>query len=57
METSEPANKRASYEDFYGIPEDMIGEIIGGELAATPDRQDQKAAPLRPAWRDALLAD
>ena len=33
---SEPAKKRASYEDLYTIPENMIGEIIDGELIATP---------------------
>jgi Uma2 family endonuclease len=32
----EPARKRATYEDLYTIPENMTGEIIGGELIATP---------------------
>lgn len=31
-----PAKKRATYEDLYGIPENMTGEIIDGELIATP---------------------
>jgi Uma2 family endonuclease len=33
---SEPARKRASYNDLYSIPERMIGEIIDGELIVTP---------------------
>jgi Uma2 family endonuclease len=33
---SGPAKKRASYEDLYTIPENMIGEIIDGELIVTP---------------------
>jgi Uma2 family endonuclease len=33
---SEPAKKSASYGDLYTIPENMIGEIIDGELVATP---------------------
>jgi Uma2 family endonuclease len=33
---SEPARKRASYDDLYSIPETMIGEIIDGELIVTP---------------------
>lgn len=33
---SDPANKLATYEDLYNIPENMIGEIISGELIATP---------------------
>ena len=33
---NEPARKRASYEDLYAIPENMVGEIIDGELIATP---------------------
>lgn len=33
---SEPARKKATYEDLYGVPENMIGEIINGELIATP---------------------
>jgi Uma2 family endonuclease len=30
------AKKLASYEDLYNIPENMIGEIINGELIVTP---------------------
>ena len=33
---SEPARKRATYEDLYNIPENMTGEIINGELVVTP---------------------
>jgi Uma2 family endonuclease len=33
---AEPAKKRATYDDLYGIPENMTGEIIGGELIVTP---------------------
>ena len=33
---SQPAAKRAVYEDLYKIPEDSIGEIIDGELIVTP---------------------
>jgi Uma2 family endonuclease len=33
---SEPAKKRATYEDLYGIPENMTGEIIDGELIVSP---------------------
>ncbi len=33
---SEPAKKKATYEDLYGIPENMIGEIIDGELTVLP---------------------
>jgi Uma2 family endonuclease len=33
---SEPANKRAVYEDLFDIPENMTGEIIDGELIVTP---------------------
>ena len=32
----EPAKKRATYQDLYSIPEDMIGEIIDGELVVMP---------------------
>ena len=38
---SEPAGKRAVYEDLFGIPENMTGEIIDGELIVTP-RPSQK---------------
>ena len=30
------AKKRATYEDLYSLPEHWIGEIIDGELVATP---------------------
>ncbi|PIU31461.1 MAG: hypothetical protein COT06_08030 [Syntrophobacteraceae bacterium CG07_land_8_20_14_0_80_61_8] len=33
---SEPAKKKATYEDLWNLPENLIGEIIGGELVATP---------------------
>ena len=33
---SEPAKKLATYEDLYSVPENMIGEIINGELIVTP---------------------
>lgn len=33
---AEPARKRATYDDLYNIPENMTGEIIGGDLYATP---------------------
>lgn len=33
---SEPAAKKASYEDLYRIPENKIGEIIDGQLVVTP---------------------
>jgi Uma2 family endonuclease len=33
---SEPARKKATYEDLHGIPENMTGEIIAGELIVTP---------------------
>ncbi len=33
---SEPAKKRATYEDLYSIPENMTGEIIDGELIVHP---------------------
>jgi len=32
----EPARKRAVYEDLFGLPENMVGEIIDGELLAAP---------------------
>ncbi|MEM5788171.1 MAG: Uma2 family endonuclease [Syntrophobacteraceae bacterium] len=32
----DPAKKKATYEDLYGIPENMTGEIIDGELILTP---------------------
>ena len=33
---AEAAKKKASYDDLFGIPENMTGEIIDGELIATP---------------------
>ncbi len=33
---SEFAKKKATYEDLYDVPENMIGEIIDGELIVTP---------------------
>jgi Uma2 family endonuclease len=33
---AELAKKKACYEDLYSIPENMTGEIIDGELIATP---------------------
>ncbi|MBF0496970.1 MAG: Uma2 family endonuclease [Deltaproteobacteria bacterium] len=33
---SSPVERRAVYDDLYGVPENMIGEIINGELIATP---------------------
>ena len=32
----EPLEKKATYEDLFGIPEHMIGEIIDGELHVQP---------------------
>jgi len=32
----EPAKKRASYEDLSSLPENVVGEIIDGELIVTP---------------------
>ncbi len=43
---SDPAHKPATYEDLYDIPENMIGEIIDGELIVTP----------RPSRRHTLAA-
>ncbi len=33
---SELAKKKATYEDLYNLPDNMIGEIINGELIVTP---------------------
>jgi Uma2 family endonuclease len=33
---AEPVKKRSSYEDLYRIPENMIGEIVDGEIILTP---------------------
>ena len=32
----ELAKKKATYDDLYSVPENMIGEIINGELVVTP---------------------
>lgn len=32
----EPARKKASYDDLYGLPESVTGQIIDGELVVTP---------------------
>lgn len=42
----EPAIKNATYEDLFTIPENMTGEIIDGELIATPrpSRRHSEAA-------------
>ncbi len=42
----EPAQKKATYEDLYDLPPDMVGQIIDGELIATP----------RPSKKHALAA-
>jgi Uma2 family endonuclease len=33
---AEPAKKQATYDDLYSIPENMVGEIINGELIVRP---------------------
>lgn len=33
---TETARKNAKYEDLYAIPDNMVGEIIDGELIVTP---------------------
>lgn len=33
---SDPARSEATYEDLHDIPENMTGEIVGGELIVTP---------------------
>lgn len=33
---NEPARKTATYDDLYSIPDNMVGEIIDGELIASP---------------------
>jgi len=45
---SEPAGKKAVYEDLYNIPENMTGEIIDGELivSARPARRHVQAASI-----------
>ncbi len=36
MSELEPAKEKASYEDLYTLPENMTGEIVDGELTASP---------------------
>lgn len=43
---SDPARRRARYEDLYDLPETVVGEIIDGELLMSP----------RPRARHALAA-
>jgi hypothetical protein len=43
---AEPVKKKAVYEDLFGLPENMTGEIINGELIVTP----------RPSRKHALAA-
>jgi Uma2 family endonuclease len=43
---AEPARKQATYDDLYHIPENMVGEILDGELIVSP----------RPAGRHAEAA-
>jgi hypothetical protein len=31
-----PAKQEAAFSDFYGIPENTVGEIFDGELIVTP---------------------
>lgn len=33
---TEPARKRATYDDLYTIPKNMVGEIIDGDIVASP---------------------
>ncbi len=33
---AEPAKRNAGYDDLLSIPDNMTGEIIGGELIVTP---------------------
>lgn len=33
---AEALKKKASYEDLFDLPDNMVGEIIGGDLIATP---------------------
>ncbi len=37
---TETAKKRATYEDLYSIPGNMIGEIIKGKLTVTLLKSD-----------------
>jgi hypothetical protein len=42
---SEPAAKKATYQDLCGIPEQTIGEIINGDLLVTPRPSFRHAHP------------
>ena len=33
---ADTAKKKVTYEDLFSIPDNMTGEIVGGELIATP---------------------
>lgn len=46
MSTPAKQNRRATYDDILALPENMVGEIIGGELFVSP----------RPANKHALAA-
>ena len=37
---TEAARKKAAYEDLYSTPENMIGEIISGEIVGQADAFD-----------------
>ncbi len=43
---TEPAKRKAVYEDLFSLPENMTGEIIHGELIVTP----------RPSRKDGVVA-
>lgn len=32
----EPAKKIATYDDLHDLPQNMVGEVINGELIASP---------------------
>ena len=36
MATRVPAKSKATYEDLAQLPEHLVGEILGGELHASP---------------------
>lgn len=44
---SEPAKRKATYDDLYGVPENMTGEIINGELIVSPGRPGDTSMPLQ----------
>lgn len=33
---AEPVRRKATYEDLYGLPDNVVGEILDGELIVTP---------------------